>query len=115
MTDKPKSDRQLLAEEIYQFVLDNDLDQVFGSGPRQSGDKKYYAMTLSLPRTLDGEIKVYSPKFIQVRAAGPLAQAGSNRVFESKQNVLDYLRLAFVEFNFDAAASVPTKPEKPSR
>lgn len=117
MNDKPKSERRPVAERIAAFILDNDLANPFGGDValKQSGKRKFYSVSFSRPAVLDGQIEVYSPKFILVQAQGRLAQAGDQRVFESEENALRYLRLAFVEFKFDEALLVPTKPPKASR
>lgn len=106
----PKSEpspRQQLAQRIADFIVANQLANPFGGDVYQN--QRHYGVLMSIPRVLDGEIRVYGPKFIQVRLQGPMASIGSDFVYESEQNALDFLRLYLVEHNRDAALAVPTK------
>ena len=101
--------RQELAERIADFVNDNNLNSPYGGDV--SRDNKFYSILFAYPRTLDGVIHVYSPKFIQVKyqtGYRALPRVDS-RVFTSEKDALDFMRLAFVEFNFDAALDIPVK------
>lgn len=111
---KPPSERQQIAQRFAVFIVENHLANPFGGDVSQSSDKKYYGVLFSRPRLLDGFVRVYSPKFILVEMTGPAARLGSSRVFESEKDATDFLRLAFVEYDMDAAAKVPTKPAKGS-
>ena len=88
MTDKPPSDRRLLAERIAAFINDNRLNSPFGGEVDQSGDKRSYDILFSIPRLLDGLVRVYGLKFILIQTQGPLARGTGERVFTSEQNAL---------------------------
>jgi hypothetical protein len=99
-----------VAQRIADFIDEHGLARVFGGEVAQSGDKKYYSIGFSLPATLDGTVRVYSPKFILVEFAG---RHGNGRsVFDSPENVLAYLMARFVSFDLVAADAVPLKFEK---
>lgn len=102
------SERAQAAQRIAAFLVENGLCQVFGGTVARHG--RYYAVAFSLRRTLDGEVRVYSPRFIQVLMRGPAALVGSGSdVFESETTVIDFLRLAFVEHRHDEAKMVPRR------
>jgi hypothetical protein len=106
------SERADTFKTVLDFVDSHHLDHIFGASGL-SDDKKYYYTTLSIARNMDGEVKVYSPKFIQIKWQTRyhiLPQSGS-LIFDSVDNVLAFLRLAFVEFD-EAANYVPTKPTR---
>ena len=113
MTDKPKSERQLIAERIAEFLRTNDVCSPFGGDVSlyRGGKVPCYVTAFSQPRVLDGTVSVYSPNFIQVRfnTGYRALPAGDSRIFASEQAATDFLRLAFVERKFDAALAVPTK------
>lgn len=112
MSDRP-SERRLLAERIAKLINDNHLNRPFGGDVEQSQDKgRPYNILFSVPRLLDGLVRVYGPKFILVQMEGPLARGASDMVFESEQNALDFLRLAFVEHKQEAAYAIPVKARK---
>lgn len=112
MTDQP-SERRLLADRIAKFIIDNRLNNPFGGDVDQSSEKgRPYSILFSVPRLLDGLVRVYGPKFILVQMQGPLVHGATDMVFESEQNALDFLRLAFVEHNQEAAYAIPVKARK---
>ena len=104
------SPRQEVFAKISEFISNNNLDAVY-SGSGLSQDKKYRYVLISRPRYLDGEIKIYGPKFIQVQYQTALRSLPHNdsRIFQSADNCLEFLRLAFVEHRFKDALGVPTK------
>lgn len=102
--------REDIMNEIADFVSDNRLASVY-SGCGLSGDKRYRYVLISIPRNLDGEIRIYGPKFILLRYTtryGSLPH-NDNRVFTSKENLIKFLQSAFVDFNFSEALEIPTK------
>jgi hypothetical protein len=108
MTDT--SPRRQLAQRIATFIIAHHLANPFGGEVEQSSDRRSYGILLSIPRLLDGEVRVYSPRFILIRFEGPLGNG--DWVFESEQNALDFLRLYLVEHNQEAARNISTKSSK---
>ena len=106
------SARAEVAERIADFINEKHLAQVFGGEVSQSGDKRYYSILCSLPRTLDGFIRVYSPKFILIQLQGPLADGEHSAVYESEQDAISFLHALLIDFDRDAAYAIPTKPTK---
>lgn len=104
---KPPSKRQLLAEELAQYIVDSGLTNPFGG--EVYSDKQHYTVLFSRPATLDGAVKVYSDKFIQVLWAAGSHREG--RVFETPENAKDFIKYAFVEYNSELRDAIPTKPE----
>jgi hypothetical protein len=102
-------DRTKIMERIVDFCVKHDMNEVYGIIETSAG--KYRSMTICKSSILDGEIKIYSPKFIQVKwqtAIRALPENGS-RVFESESDTLAFLKAAFVDYDGNAADAVPTK------
>ena len=59
-----------MAEEISLWVISRNLNNPYGGdihkGNSQSG-KRYYSVTFSYPRAIDGTVDVYGPNFIMVK------------------------------------------------
>lgn len=110
--EKKPSERQQIAHRIAQFLLDHNLCEVFGGDVVHHG--RYYSVTFSIRRTLDGEVRVYSPNFIQILLRGPAAWVigGGSGVYESEKAAIDFLRLGYVEHKHAEAQAIPTKPRK---
>jgi hypothetical protein len=104
------SKREEIMNEISDFVSNNRLAGVY-SGSGLSKDKKYRYILLSRPRNLDGEIRIYGPAFILLRYTTRYhaLPRNDNRVFTSKENLIKFLQLAFVESKYDEALAIPTK------
>lgn len=103
------SKRSDAAQNIANFILENNLAQVYGG--ESSKDGKCYVVGFSKARYLDGTVHYYGPKFIRVAYQTQyraLPQRDS-RVFTDVQNAKDFLKLAFVDLDFDAALAIPTK------
>ena len=102
--------REEITELISDFVFCNSLATVY-SGTDIHESKKYRYVLISKPRVLDGEIRIYGPKFIYVsyQAAYRSLPAHDRRVFASVDDALKFLQLAFVDYKFDEALEVPTK------
>lgn len=110
---KPPSERQLLCERIAEFLRTNDLCTPYGGDVSlfKGQGRPRYTVAFSKPRILDGTVEVYSPTYVLVRwitAVRALPHA-DGYVFESEQTAQDFLRLAFVEHDFDAALALPRK------
>ena len=110
---KPKSDRQALAERVAAYIVANELNRPFGGDVSlyRGGKVPCYVTAFSQPRVLDGTVSIFAPNFIQVRfnTSYRALPASDSRVFTSEQAALDFLRLAFVERNFEAALAIPTR------
>jgi len=61
------SKREEILEELVEALQEADLDQVYGINTGLSQDKKYRYATFCRARTLDGEVRVYSPNWILFR------------------------------------------------
>ena len=110
--DKPPSDRRQIADRFADFIVANDIANPFGGEVHQSADKRVYAIPMSRPRLLDGEVRVYSGRFILIVMYGPLALGGEQRVYASEKDAMNFLRLLLVEHKTDEALAVPTKAPK---
>lgn len=102
-------DRGKIMERIVDFCVEHDMNEVYGI--IETTGNRYQGMTICKSSILDGEIKIYSSKFIQVKwqtAIRALPERGS-RVFESESNTLAFLKAAFVDYDGNAADAVPTK------
>jgi hypothetical protein len=93
--------------EFEDFVAFNDLVEVY-NGSGVSKDKKYRYVLFSKARTLDGEIRIYGPKFIGIKwqtAYRALPQNGW-KVLRSVEDAKKFLDLAFVKHNFNEAINM---------
>ena len=61
------SKREEILEDLIEALQEADLDQVYGINTGLSQDKKYRYATFCRARTLDGEVRVYSPNWILFR------------------------------------------------
>lgn len=102
------SERAEIRERISNFVSNNSLNCPYGDSGKHG---KYHYVLFSKPRTLDGAVNIYSPKFIQVKyqtAFRTLPQYDS-RVFCNEDDTIDFIRLAFIEHKYDDAMKIPVK------
>ena len=108
--NKEISPRHQIAEDIAKYIRENNLASPYGGTAYLAtlNNKKYYAIGFSYPRAIDGEIAVYSPKFIQVTYQFGVRKG--NPVFESKTTALKFIKEAFIEVNWEKANKVPHKP-----
>lgn len=104
------SERKELAQKIANFIIENNLAQVFGGEVGKSLNKKGYSVSFSLPRTLDGCVTVFNLNYILVQSEGP--SGDGNQLFDSLENVLNYLKSRWIEFDRVKAGNVPRKPVK---
>ena len=103
------SEREELMGRIVEFCGANGLNEVYGIIEANVG--KYRSLTICKARILDGEIKIYSPKFIQVKwqtAIRALPERDS-KVFTSAEHTIAFLKAAFIDHDYKAAEEVPTK------
>jgi hypothetical protein len=106
------SERQQLAQRLADFICQNNLTTPYGGDVVKDGN--HYSVLFSTPRVLDGVVKVYGSKFIQIvytTGYRALPHQG-NAVFENETNALDFLNKAFVLLDFDAALTIPTKVKR---
>ena len=61
------SKREEIIGDLVEALQGADLDQVYGIDTGLSQDKKYRWATFCRARTLDGEVRVYSPNWILFR------------------------------------------------
>lgn len=106
------SKRSELAQRLADFVNENSLAEVLGGDVNQDDNRKGkpYVIVFSKRANLDGVITVFGEKFIHVKYRsryGNVPHDGCH-VFESEDNIREFLRLAFVEFS-DKAMEVPMK------
>lgn len=85
---KAPSERALIAERIAEVIRELELTSPFGGDvtPPKDG-RRYYAILFSWPRTLDGLVRVYGPKFILVETN----QTGQEK-FESEAEAIAFIR-----------------------
>ena len=84
------SKREEILEELVEALQEADLDQVYGIDTGLSQDKKYRYATFCRARTLDGEVRVYGPKWILFRT---MIGGRKNRyICDSKELALKYIR-----------------------
>lgn len=117
-----KPSRQDILNEIAEFIGDNDLAQVYGCitsavEGKYKGAVICYTATFCKARILDGEVKVYNDKKIEVTyqtGIRDLPRHGKH-VFDSKERAIEFLQKAFVERDTEAALAIPEKPVRASR
>jgi hypothetical protein len=119
MSDRAPSDRRQIADRFAEFIIANDIANPFGGEVNihesaENKRKKHYAIPMSRPRLLDGEVRVYGPKFILVLMRGALALGGEERVYASEAAAMAFLRLLLVEHKTDEALAIPTKAPRAS-
>lgn len=107
------SARSQASQQILDFLADNGLCNVLGGENGYGPGKKYRFILFDKPATLDGEVRVYGPKFIQILSVGPLGDGEGNlQVFESVEHALAYMKARWVDFDHKAADKIPRKPKK---
>jgi len=105
--------REELQQIFSDFIVDNNLCGVY-SGSDISTDKKYRYVLISVPRVLDGEVRIYSEKYILVsyQTAYRTLPHKDDRVYECANDALNFLKFAFVDYDFDKALNIPTKQKR---
>lgn len=94
------SPRQRATGEIYAALEKFDLLRPYGDDRGYSQDKKYRTLLFCRPANLDGEIRVYSPKWILVSwqtRYHNLPHKGQEK-FTSVKETIDFLHRAFVKY-----------------
>jgi len=113
------SSRGELAKEAFRWIEEWNLVGPIGGdyGKLTENKKTYYALGFSKPRILDGFIKIYAPKFVQVKFQtryNALPHRASY-VYNSLDEALQFIYLAFVKYEYETALAVPTRPTTPIR
>lgn len=104
------SARAELQERIAAFMSENGLFDFIGE-TGQSENRRYRFILFGVRRVLDGDVKIFSEKFLQISYATAYHHLPrqDSRVFQSEADLLEFLKLAFVD-KTDAAMDVPVKP-----
>lgn len=103
------SERKDLAQRIADVINNGRLSSPYGGQVSTQG--RCYVVGFSVPVLLDGEVKVYSHKFIQVKFTTLIRDLPhkSSRVYGSEGDVIQFLREAFIKRNYEKALLIPTK------
>ena len=91
------SKREDILQEFVDLLNNKGLNEVYGIVEGISPDKKYRSATFCRARTLDGQVNVYGPKFIQVTwqtANRSLPHRGSE-VFKSVEEAKNFIKNTF--------------------
>lgn len=110
-----KSERHKLADRLATKVCEFNLTQPYGGQVTLTKTgRPHYDILFCLPRHLDGLISVYSHNFIvvQYNTASRSLPPDDRRVFTNEDDVVKFLRLAFVEHQSDKALAIPVKEKK---
>lgn len=80
--------RTEIVEDFIEFFTEHNLNEVYGCihGPA-GGKQRYHSCTFCRARLLDGELRVYSDKFIQVRTNRDVVMTG--RAFKGPTAIED--------------------------
>ncbi len=99
------STRHNIAKKIAQFIRDNELANIHGGDVTLRKEKRtYYYTSFSRPLYLDGGVAVYSEKFVRITWSTSYRSMPSHAsVILTADKAIDFIRLAFVEFEFEAA------------
>lgn len=103
-----ESPRSKAATAIEQFLDRMHLNSPYlDSG--MSKDKKYRYIIFAKPRTVDGEVRVYNPKFIMVswQTAFRNLPHQDRRIFGDVKDAMEFIKAAFVDLDEEAAFRVP--------
>jgi len=101
------SERQELSIRLSEFCSQVGLDEVYGC--IENLDGKVRTLTFCKAKILDGQINIYGVNFIQVKYKTAIRDLPQNdsRIFNSEVNVKDFLKAAFVDFDYELAESIP--------
>lgn len=98
-----------IAERLARWITQQKLDNPFGGAASKSG--RSWDIGFSKPGTVAGTIKVFSPRFIQVKYKSPLRDLPNqdSRVFLTERDAALFIKWAFVDRKFDEALALKTK------
>jgi hypothetical protein len=94
------SERSTITENFCNLFRENGLDEVYGVNDtlREQNGKKFYEVTFCKARVLDALVRIYSPKFIQIKwqtAYRDLPHNGSE-VFKSADDATNFIKKYFI-------------------
>jgi len=97
------SERQRVAYRLADKVVELELNTPFGGyeGQEEKTTGKPHTVLFSKPATLDGSIRVFSPKFIHIKWVN--GGKTRNAVIKSEDDAEQFLRLAFVDNKLEEA------------
>jgi len=104
------SRRATIVNDIAESLLVLGLSEVHGI--MTGTNHGYHYADFGTAHTLDGQVRYYDDKFVCVQwktAYRAMPQYG-NRVFNSVEDTLKFIELAFVKHEYEAAFEVPIKP-----
>ena len=106
-----KSPRAELADKLAAIICEMRMTAPFGGDVEKSGEgrKAYYGILFAKPRTLDGLVRVYSPKFIIIECQGPAAPGYGWSAIYKAEEAGAFLR-AVAAGDREAAMAVPHAP-----
>jgi len=84
--------REEIQEKLAQLCRDLDMNQVYGvlTGLETSIGKPFRFVTFCRARTLDGEIRIYGPKFIMIKS-----NRTNPEIFKSYDDAVAYIKDTF--------------------
>ena len=91
------SKREDILRELVEVLSEKGLGEVYGIIEGISADNKYRSATFCQARVTDGEVRVYGPKFIQVKwttANRSLPHQGSE-IFNSVEDATNFIKNTF--------------------
>jgi hypothetical protein len=89
--EEAMTEKKALADELGKWLRENDL--AYPTGYVELSDStKYYEVGFSRPQTLNGYIRVHGPEFLLVRCEGPDVKGKHFAVYDSKENLMRFLR-----------------------
>ena len=91
------SQREDILRELVDILQEKSLGEVYGIIEGISPDNKYRSATFCQARVTDGEVRVYGPKFIQVKwttANRSLPHTGSE-TFKSVETATNFIKNTF--------------------
>jgi hypothetical protein len=112
MMEKPLSKRANLAQHLASLVTQLHLTSPYGGEAHQQD--KYYSIGFSKAAILDGEIRLYSEKFIQISWQTAIRDLPlkDSLVFETIEHAEKFIELAFVSYDYQQAFAIPVKNKK---
>ena len=98
-----------IAERIAAYIRQIRLDNPYGGNASKHG--RSWDIGFSKPSVVDGTVRVFGPRFIQVKYKTRLRDLPPNdsRVFLSEWDAKVFLELAFVDGKYEAALALKTK------
>jgi len=101
------SARKDLSTRLFEFCNEVGLNEVYGC--IENFDGKLRTLTFCKAKILDGTISVYGLNFIQVTYKTAIRDLPheDSRIFNNEGHVKEFLKAAFVDFDYELAESIP--------